>query len=182
VRGIKAETLIQSVLTNNNYSKPIGPRNYLVINDSNGKKVDLVQTGDAVIVNRANLLLSILFYDESFIEFPNGSQFIINSFGLNETVIHIPTSLSYWHMYAVEVLDVFNLNPKPDTKKKDFTSKISSNIIEPKDFIKAGSNSSSSRKYSTMVNPLNILENDFSNIDDLIRFLGRYHIPDYRNS
>jgi hypothetical protein len=137
--GIEAQTLIKSVLDNPNQSKPLGCRNYL-----KGENGTFVVIPDSLKVNDVNLYLSILFYNSSFIHYPEIGVVKVQSFGMNNTCIMISSNMSYWHQYATHVVYILNQGKLTDTlstqtSQNKRTSNGKSNL----------NSSNSSRNYSS---------------------------------
>jgi hypothetical protein len=143
VAGIEAHTLIKSVLDNPQASKPIGCRNYLKFETSSGNSY--VQVPDNLRMNDCNLYLSILFYENSYINFIDLGLSKVSQFGLNETVVVVNTKMSYWHMYATHILYVLNKGKSGLEETKTSEGNVTKSSTRNKNFSKTRSFSTSSR-------------------------------------
>lgn len=93
----------------------------------------------------------------------------IDGLGANSTVVCIDTDVSYWHMYLTNIVYILNRG-KADTSfdPKKVKSKVSSN------------GNTRVREYSTACYPnVRLVENYFSQEDDLVLYLARAHVKDF---
>lgn len=135
VRGIEASSLIRTLNSNPNDSKPLGPRKYMVVDKHH------VQTGDLTKIDNVNLYLSIIFFKSSYIHVPGTGIHTIGSIGLNGILINVNTDASYWGMYFTHMFYVMNRE-----RLSDSNHSISSSDIVSK---KSSFNKSNTRSYST---------------------------------
>jgi hypothetical protein len=166
VKGVEASSLIKSILSNPQDSKPLGCRNYLKIDEQH------VLLPDGLKVNAVNLYLSIIFVDSSSLIFPDGHKIQISSFGLNNTYVQVNCDSSYWTSYLTRIVYVLN----QDKINGDYSPKVSAKknkSITDVGFGRSQFHSAAFRGQSRM------LEDYFSTQDELTLYLARAYIPDF---